>query len=92
MKQIIKRPLMTEKNATYQTTGVYVFEVEMGSDKAQIRKAVQDFFQVKVDTVNTSVCRGRAKANKFGRGAVPRWKKAFVKLMPGEKIRLFEGA
>lgn len=92
MKSLIKKPLLSEKNAVYQVTGVYVFEVELKANKDDIRTEVEKFFNVKVDTVNTAVCRGRAKANKFGLGKIPRWKKAYVKLMPGEKIRVFEGA
>lgn len=92
MKSLIKKPLLSEKNAVYQVTGVYVFEVDLKATKDDIRSEVEKFFDVKVDTVNTSICRGRAKMTKFGPGKVPRWKKAFVKLMPGEKIRVFEGA
>lgn len=92
MKTIIKKPIMTEKNAVYQAAGVYVFEVDLKADKKEIRSAVEKYFRVKVSSVNTVVCRGRGKANKFGMSAAPHWKKAFVKLAAGEKIRIFEGA
>ena len=92
MQYVIKRPLITEKNTLHNAAGVYVFEVDLNADKKDIKAAVEKKFKVKVDSIRTSVCRGRAKNNKFGRGAVPRWKKALVKLSAGEKIALFEGA
>lgn len=91
MKEIIKKPLISEKNTYHNAAGVYVFEVVLNADKDQIKDAVQKQFKVKVSAVRTTVCRGRAKVTKFGAGKVPRWKKAFVKLAAGEKISLFEG-
>lgn len=92
MENIVKRPLITEKNAILNAAGVYIFEVETSASKPEIKKAVEKVFDVKVDSVRTVNCRGAAKANKYGRGRVPYWKKAFVKLQPGEKIAMFEGA
>lgn len=92
MSHIIKKPIITEKNAIQNATGVYIFEVTREATKVEIRTAVEKSFGVKVDSVRTANCRGRAKANKFGHGAIPYWKKAFVKLAAGEKIALFEGA
>lgn len=91
MKDIIKKPLISEKNTYHNAAGVYVFEVVLNADKDQIKDAVQKQFKVKVSSVRTAVCRGRAKVTKLGAGKVPRWKKAFVKLATGEKISLFEG-
>lgn len=92
MQSLIKRPLISEKNAILNSMGVYVFEVDLNASKPEIKEAIQKNFNVKVDEVRTSICRGRAKANKFGYGKVPHWKKAIVKLSAGEKIALFEGA
>ena len=92
MKRVIKKPLITEKNAIQNSAGVYIFEVDRDATKPEIRTAVEKAFSVKVDSIRTVNCRGRAKANKFGYGQVPHWKKAFVKLVAGEKIALFEGA
>ena len=91
MKQVIKRPLVTEKNTFHNAAGIYVFEVDSEADKLTIRKAVEKGFKVKVVSVKTVNCRGAAKATKYGLGKVPGWKKAFVKLAAGEKIGLFEG-
>ena len=92
MKQIIKKPLITEKNTIHNAAGVYVFEVIKEATKTEIQAAVEKGFGVKVEGVRTVNCRARSKTNKFGQGRVPHWKKAFVRLAPGEKIALFEGA
>lgn len=91
MKNIIKSPLVTEKNTYHSAAGVYVFEVSMSATKTDVRAAVEKDFGVKVDSVRTSVCRGHSKYTKFGITKAPYWKKAFVKLKAGEKIALFEG-
>ena len=91
MKNIIKQPLITEKNTVHNAMGVYVFRVEKSVTKPEIKTAVEKSFGVKVSSVRTSVCRGHTKMTKYGMGKVPYWKKAYVKLMPGEKIALFEG-
>jgi len=91
MKNIIKAPLITEKNTYHNAAGVYVFEVDLKSSKTDIKSAVEKNFKVKVDSVRTSLCRGRSKNTKFGVTKVAYWKKAYVKLQAGEKIALFEG-
>ncbi len=92
MIQIIRKPLVTEKNTVLNAMGVYVFEVDKTATKIEIKKAVETAFRVKVDAVNTSICRGHTKRNKYGFSKVKHWKKAMVKLAAGEKIALFEGA
>ena len=91
MYNILKRPLITEKNTFHQEKGAYTFEVDRKATKDEIKQAVQKAFRVKVLSVRTMVCRGRARRirNTFGR--VPYWKKAVIQLAPGEKISLFEG-
>lgn len=91
MRNVIKAPLITEKNTYHNAAGVYVFEVDMKSSKIQVKEAIEKNFKVKVDSVRTSVCRGHSKNSKFGITKVPYWKKAYVKLVEGEKIALFEG-
>lgn len=92
MYYVIKRPLVTEKNSILAEKGVYVFEVDTVATKEDIKKAVEKYFRVKVASVNTANCRGRAKRTKFGVGKPVNWKKAMVRLKAGEKIGLFEGA
>lgn len=92
MYNIIKKPIITEKNSLMAENNVYVFEVEKSATKTEIRNAVSKLFDVKVKDVRTSVCRGRARRHRFGTTAVKYWKKAMVQLAPGEKISIFEGA
>ncbi len=92
MKNIIKTPIVTEKNTLHQAAGVYVFEVDKTASKTDIKKAVEVSFKVKVAGVRTANARGRSKVTKMGPTVAPHWKKAFVKLAPGEKIAVFEGA
>lgn len=92
MNNVLKRPLITEKNSQMAESGVYVFEVDKKATKEEIKRAVEKSFRVKVSTVRTAVCRGRAKRTKLGVGKVQYWKKAMVRLNAGEKIALFEGA
>ena len=70
----------------------YVFEVARSSTKMDVKKAVEKHFRVKVNSVRTSICRGRSKKTRTGMSDVHYWKKAMVKLASGEKISLFEGA
>jgi large subunit ribosomal protein L23 len=88
---ILKRPLITEKAiADKEKFGRYTFEVSSGASKPAIRKAVQDFFKVKVTDVRTLVVRG--KVRRIGRysGKRANWKKAIVTLAEGQKIDMFE--
>ena len=89
---VLKRPMMSEKNAFHSEENTYVFEVDRKATKLQIRDAVETCFRVKVETVRTAIGRGRSKRTRYGQTKVKYYKKAFVKLKAGEKIALFEGA
>lgn len=92
MFQIIKRPLVTEKNTVHSSGGIYAFEVTNEARKDQIKKAIEQAFRVKVVSVNTMICRGRSRrTNLKNMSKVQYWKKALVKLKAGDKISLFEG-
>ncbi len=89
--QVLRRPLITEKNTTLQAQGKYAFEVAEEANKHQIKQAVEKAFKVKVTTVNVMTVSG--KSRRVGRQQVltSPWKKAIVTLKPGDKIELFEG-
>ena len=89
---ILRRPLITEKSTALQAQGEYAFEVAKGSNKAEIKAAVQKTFKVTVTSVNVITVRGRIR--KLGRRTLPAqpWKKAIVTLKEGDKIEFFEGA
>lgn len=92
MKQLVKSPLITEKNTLLSESGVYVFEVHMEASKPEIKQAVEKGFNVKVKNIRTAVCRNDMKYTRFGLSKVRKWKKAYIKLADGQKISLFEGA
>lgn len=90
-KQIIIRPVITEKSSTsLGNENKYVFEVLKSANKIEIRKAVESVFGVKVTSVNT--LNVRAKEKRLGRfiGKSSAWKKAVVSLKDGDKIDGFE--
>ena len=91
MYQIIKKPLITEKNTVLAAAGTYAFEVTKEATKTEIKKAVEKLFEVKVDSVKTMICRDRARRTGTRVSKIKHWKKALVKLKNGEKIALFEG-
>ena len=90
LHEILKRPLITEKNATFQPTGKYVFEVGGRANKMQIKNAVEEAFKVTVTAVNIITIHGKEK--RVGRRIVVTSpsKKAIVTLKAGDKIDLFE--
>jgi len=91
MYEIIKRPLITEKNTMLNGQNVYAFEVEKTATKDTIKIAIQKAFQVKVVAVRTMICRDRARRVGKTISTKRYWKKAFVKIAAGEKIKIFEG-
>ncbi|HET7924541.1 MAG TPA: 50S ribosomal protein L23 [Rhodanobacteraceae bacterium] len=89
--QVIKRPIaLTEKAAGLREENKVVFEVAMGANKIEIRRAVETLFKVKVTDVNTLVQRG--KPRRLGRleSKRPNWKKAIVTLAEGSDIQFFD--
>jgi large subunit ribosomal protein L23 len=92
MYQIIKRPLITEKSSAYGEYDTYVFEVSKDASKDQIKNAVEKAFSVKVAAVRTAIYRTRWLKQQARFGPPQYKKKAFVKLVTGQKISIFEGA
>lgn len=94
MDMIIKKPVITEK-ATRLTekSGAYTFKVEKGANKCQIKKAVEDMYNVSVVSVNTMIVKGKNKSRytKAGMisGKTSDYKKAIVVLKEGDKIDFF---
>ena len=89
--EVLRRPLITEKNTMLQAQGKYVFEIAREANKQQIKQAVEKAFKVKVLAVNVMTVPG--KTRRVGRRQVltQSWKKAIVTLKPGDRIELFEG-
>jgi len=91
LRKLLKRPLQTEK-VVHQTEALntYTFEVPTNANKIEIKRAVEEIFEVKVKDVHTIRIQGKLK--RFGRylGRRPNWKKALVTLQPGQKLELYE--
>lgn len=89
---IIKKPLITEKSTIQKEKSNQVcFEVDRRSNRVEIRNAVEKLFNVKVSDVRTMQVKGKVKQRGRIVGKRRDWKKANVKLMPGERIEFFEG-
>lgn len=88
--EILRRPLITEKNATLQVEGKYVFEVGGRANKAQVKSAVEEAFKVTVTAVNMVSVKGKEKRLGNRTFITSPWKKAIVTLKEGDKIDLFE--
>ncbi|MCF8111553.1 MAG: 50S ribosomal protein L23 [Desulfobacteraceae bacterium] len=90
---IIIGPVDTEKtNVQKEELNKVTFEVAPTANRVQIRKAVENIFDVRVRTVRTVRVKGKVKRRGRIAGKRKDWKKAIVTLMPGSRIRFFEGA
>ena len=90
-RDILIRPIVTEKSTALMEQGKYTFRVPLAATKIQIRQAVEQIFKVKVQAVNTMRYEGKLKRMGRTQGRRSDWKKAVVTLKPGEAIEIFEG-
>ena len=90
-RDILRRPLVTEKSTALLEEGKYGFEVAKAANKVQIAQAVAEIFNVKVVAVNTINVTGKVKRVGRNVGRRRSYKKAIVTLAPGETIQFFEG-
>ena len=83
---IIFAPIITEKSASMEENGTYVFNVDARANKTQIKQAIEKAFNVKVEKINT--LNVHPKTKRVGRytGKTNRYKKAIVKLAKGDTI------
>ena len=96
---IVIRPVVTEKSnllrektanrKTGEAMNQYVFEVATDANKYQVREAVEKIFDVRVLSVRTSIVRGKLRRVRNTTGRTKTWKKAVVKLAPGNLLQLY---
>lgn len=87
---IVKRPLLTEKGtALAESQNKILFEVAMDANKIEIKRAVEQLYDVTVVAVNTQVVRGKLKRMGRFMGRRANWKKAIVQLAEGSSIDFF---
>jgi len=91
-REIVLRPLITEKGSQLKmASNQYLFQVATEANKIEIKKAVEEIWNVRVTAVRTIHLKGKKKRMGRFEGRRPDWKKAVVTLKEGESIELFEG-
>ncbi|HAK75026.1 MAG TPA: 50S ribosomal protein L23 [Sporomusaceae bacterium] len=90
-RDVLIRPIITEKSTALMAENRYTFLVPLTVNKVEVRQAVEHVFKVKVEAVNTVRVLGKTKRMGKTQGKRSDYKKAIVKLAPGERIEFFEG-
>jgi large subunit ribosomal protein L23 len=90
--EVLLAPVVSEKSYSLIADRKYSFRVHSDAHKTQIRQAVEELFEVKVESVNVVQVRSKPKRRGMHRGTRPGWKKAIVQLREGDTIEIFEGA
>lgn len=84
--RVLIRPILSEKATHLATSGKYVFAVHQRANKSQVKKSIQQVYEVNVDSIK--IIRLSGKMRRYGRsvGKTSAWKKAIVTVRKGEKI------
>ena len=90
-RQVILRPVVSEKSYALLAANKYTFRVADRANKTQVRQAVEEIFGVRVEGVRTAWVKPKPKRRGFHAGTRRRWKKAVVTLHQEDTIELFEG-
>jgi large subunit ribosomal protein L23 len=90
--QVLLAPVVSEKSYELIEQRKYAFRVHPDAHKTQIRQAVEELFEVRVQAVNIVKVQPKPKRRGLIRGTKPGWKKAIVQLREGQSIEIFEGA
>ena len=91
MTDILIEPVLSEKATSLREGGKYTFKVQPDATKTQIKEAVSKLFNVTVVKITTVNVLGKVKRVLGKPGKTADWKKAIVRLAPGETIKVFEG-
>ncbi len=90
-EDILIEPILSEKASLLREQNMYTFKVAQSASKIQIKEAVRKLFNVKVLDCTTVNVHGKSKFVRGKSGKTASYKKAIVKLAPGETIKVFEG-
>jgi large subunit ribosomal protein L23 len=90
-RNVIVRPIISEKSYAQIENNRYTFEVDKHCSKPEIADAVAEVFKVTVTKVNTMNVPGKKRRLRTSQGVTRAWKKAVVTLKEGDKIEFFEG-
>jgi large subunit ribosomal protein L23 len=89
-RDVIIRPVVSEKSYAGLEQNTYTFLVDPRSNKTEIKEAIQKIWNVRVTSVNTLNRQGKWKRRGWKRGKRPDQKRAIVTLAPGDSIEIFE--
>ncbi len=88
--QVLLRPLVTEKGVHRASrNNQYAFEIHRDANKLDVRKAIEELFNVKVEKVRTQTRKGKLRRYRFRQGKTSDWKKAIVQLHADDRIDFF---
>jgi large subunit ribosomal protein L23 len=90
--EVLLAPVVSEKSYSLIGDNKYSFRIHPDAHKTQVRQAVEELFEVKVERVNIVKVQAKPKRRGMSKGIRPGWKKAIVQLAEGESIEIFEGA
>jgi len=90
-RDVIIRPVVSEKSYALLAANKYTFRIHDEAHKTQVRQAIEEVFDVRVQDVRTSWVKSKPKRRGWSSGKTRRWKKAIVQLHPEDSIELFEG-
>lgn len=91
LREVLVRPMITEKSTVLQEGGKYVFQIATSANKVEVKAAVELAFDVKVLDVNITKTRGKSKRYGPRVKKRPDIKKAVVSLKRGDRIQIIEG-
>ena len=90
-RDILIRPIVSEKSYSLMDQGKYTFEVDPRANKTEIKIAVEQVFGVKVRSVNTINRKGKTRRTRFGMGKRNDVKRAIVTVGEGDALDIFSG-
>ena len=85
-RDVLLRPILTEKSSINMADGKYTFEVHRRANKHTIRKAIESLYEVRVEKINTLNIKSKPKRRGLETGRTRNWKKAIIKLQEGYTI------
>jgi large subunit ribosomal protein L23 len=91
-RQVILRPIVSEKSFKLIEEGRYTFEVDKRATKPEISQSIAEIFGVTVKKVNVMNVTGKPRRVRFRAGHTRSWKKAIVTLAEGDSIDLYEAS
>jgi large subunit ribosomal protein L23 len=90
-RDILVKPIVSERTVAQMEENKYTFKTDKKANKIEIKRAVEEIFNVKVVDVKTMIVKGKVKRMGRYQGKRPDWKKAIVTLQAGDKIEIFDG-